>query len=95
VSSGTLVVDLTEAAFIGYNRAQGVHEMNIATNLQEVRVTLRWPLFQQGTNWIAGSNKRTFRAIKNGRVSETVDFNQSTFYVNPNNYSYIPYVPGN
>lgn len=72
--------------------AYGVLERNMATNLQNIRVTLRWPVFQQGTNWIAGNNKRTFRTVRNGYMAWDQHYNRKAFYVSPNSYSYVPFI---
>ncbi len=65
-------------------------DRNVATNLHDLRVTLRWPVFEQGpTNWGVGRNRRSMRALMNGQlVASTVDTNY--YFVMPNVYAYVP-----
>jgi hypothetical protein len=46
----------------------------MAANLHELKLTLRWPVFErrtaQGvTNWVAGGNAKTFRTLISGRLA--------------------------
>jgi hypothetical protein len=68
-----------------------LHDINVMTNLYQFRVLMRWPLFQQGANWVAGNNRRTVRGMMNGRMNAMVMSNTTTtnFFVEPNTYSYV------
>jgi type II secretory pathway pseudopilin PulG len=36
-------------------------------NLHEIRLNIRWPVYQRGDQWVAGSNRRVYRALASGR----------------------------
>lgn len=90
-TNGTRFYNLAEIPRSKTGGDFGIYERSMATNLQQIRVTLRWPVYQQGTNWVAGNNKRTFRTLKNGQVAAQQDVNRKTFFVSPNSYAYVPF----
>jgi type II secretory pathway pseudopilin PulG len=70
-----------------------LHDANVAANLSNLRVTLRWPLFQQGTNWGVGRNRRNFRGLTNGRLHQTTNSvvaGQTNYFIEQNVYAYVP-----
>lgn len=77
------------------NVAYDFHDTSVSENLRNLRLTLRWPLFQQGTNWGGGlmstdnarRNRRTVRGLVNGRLTTIPGTNY--FFVQPNTY-YVP-----
>ena len=40
----------------------------IGSNLWDVRVILRWPVLERGTDWFVGNNRKTFRAQVSGVI---------------------------
>jgi type II secretory pathway pseudopilin PulG len=70
----------------------------LATNLHNLRLTLRWPVFEQGTSWGVGRNKRTVRSVATGRVTPTAQDRlegreliegRTNSMPHPNNYQYV------
>jgi type II secretory pathway pseudopilin PulG len=64
---------------------------NLARNQQEIRLTMRWPLYERGNGWITGLNRRSFRATVSGRALADTNiykgvlayhFRQNNFLVN-------------
>jgi type II secretory pathway pseudopilin PulG len=47
---------------------QAMQSINLAQNLYEVRVTMRWPLFQRGSTWDVGRYRRTLRTLVSGEL---------------------------
>ena len=69
-----------------------LHDATVAANLNNLRLTLRWPLFQQGTNWGVGRNRRNFRGMTNGRLHQTTNSivaGQTNYFIEPNVYAYV------
>jgi type II secretory pathway pseudopilin PulG len=68
-------------------------QLALATNLHNLRLTLRWPVFEQGTSWGVGRNKRTVRSVATGRVTATAQdvLEKRTNFAlpHPNNYQYV------
>lgn len=86
------------------NRRQGAYYMQqqamIGNNLHDVRLVLRWPLYERGVaGWAAGNNRRTFRAQVAGLLNpvslteggRTID--PEGGFVQPNRFSYVPPPP--
>jgi type II secretory pathway pseudopilin PulG len=44
---------------------------NLAQNLYDVRLTVRWPLFQHGTTWRTGNGRMNFRTLVSGELRRT------------------------
>lgn len=67
----------------------------IKMNLHDVRLVLRWPLFERGNGWVAGNNRKTFRTQVAGRmVGETLPGNPNMGnFVHPNKFEYVPPPP--
>jgi len=69
------------------------YHLNIATNLHNLRLTFRWPVFEQGNTWGVGRNRRTVRALMNGQTAWTVqDVDEKRTNYNlahPNTYQYV------
>jgi type II secretory pathway pseudopilin PulG len=56
---------------------------NLYNNLYDVRLTLRWPLFQRGAVWDTGRARKSFRTLINGELkplSPIVPFNALYFF---------------
>jgi type II secretory pathway pseudopilin PulG len=73
-----------------------LHDVTVAANLNNLRLTLRWPLFQQGNTWGVGRNRRNFRGIMNGRLRQTTNSivaTQTNYFIEPNIYAYVQNVP--
>ncbi|MSU61193.1 MAG: type II secretion system protein [Pedosphaera sp.] len=49
-------------------RGEQARQFDLRRNLYEVRLTVAWPLFQQGGRLVIGSNRRTFRTMVSGAV---------------------------
>jgi type II secretory pathway pseudopilin PulG len=45
-----------------------VRSANLAQNLYEVRLQMRWPLFQSGNTWNVGRYRRTVRTLVSGQL---------------------------
>jgi hypothetical protein len=90
-----------EASYFDWSNAEsknvGVHDVNVMSNWHHLRLTFRWPLFQQGTNWGVGRNRRTVRTAVSGqmvmRQAETLPVNNFLNFVEPNVYTYVPQNP--
>jgi hypothetical protein len=69
------------------------YHLNVAGNLSNIRLTFRWPVFEQGNTWGVGRNRRTVRSLANGRMTPTArdDVEHHTNYhlAHPNNYQYV------
>ena len=44
---------------------------NLVQNLYEVRLTMRWPLFEKGASWDVGRYRRTVRTLVSGELNAT------------------------
>jgi type II secretory pathway pseudopilin PulG len=42
---------------------------NLYNNLHDVRLTLRWPLYQRGNEWQTGRGRKTFRTLISGELA--------------------------
>jgi hypothetical protein len=73
-----------------YNQA---YHLNLATNLHNLRLTMRWPVFEQGTAWGVGRNHRTLRSLINGQTQWTLQDrseNRTNYNLaHPNTYQYV------
>ena len=73
-----------------YNQA---YHLNLATNLHNLRLTMRWPVFEQGTTWGVGRNHRTLRSLINGQTQWTLQDrseNRTNYNLaHPNTYQYV------
>lgn len=58
----------------------------VTSNLYHLRLNMRWPMFQQGDSYGVGRNRRTMRALINGKLAGT-----NEFFVQPNRYEYVAY----
>ena len=45
---------------------EALKSINLNQNLYEVRVTMRWPMFQRGSSWEVGRYRRTLRTLVSG-----------------------------
>jgi len=70
----------------------------LATNLHNLRLTMRWPVFEQGSGWGVGRNRKTMRALINGQTMPTQrDIDQNHHLIegrtnttaHPNTYQYV------
>ncbi len=61
---------------------------NLSPNFQELRLTLQWPIYQQGNRLQIGSNRKTFRTLVNGRLAS--DASEGLFHVQPSQYQRVP-----
>ena len=65
-----------------------LYDASVAANLHNLRVTMRWPVFEQGATWGVGRDRRTVRGIMNGMVSRLAP-RTNYFLVDPNIYTYV------
>ena len=90
VIDATAVDDTRGAANLLHQR-----EM-IGVNLHDVRLVLRWPLFEQGNSWRAGNNQRIFRAqlagslVVNTNLSLPGPTQLPGGFLQPNKFGYLP-----
>ena len=83
------------------NPLRGVHLMHqremIARNLHDVRLVLKWPMFERGPDgWVAGNNRRTFRTQVAGLLATNALPNITQVpgaFVQPNRFEYVPPPP--
>ncbi len=63
--------------------------INLRENLQDIRLTLAWPLFERGPNgWDVGPNRKTFRTLVSGGIIPVVEIgNRTNILVAPNQYT--------
>jgi type II secretory pathway pseudopilin PulG len=92
-SGGSKVNEKYQFWFDAYGSLNYPYHLALATNLHNLRLTLRWPVFEQGTGWGVGRNKRTIRTVSNGRVTATAQdqLERRTNFAlpHPNNYQYV------
>jgi type II secretory pathway pseudopilin PulG len=73
--------------------ADAAYHLNVATNLHNLRLTLRWPVFEQGNTWGVGRNHRTLVSLINGQTRWTTqDTNENRIVymrAHPNTYQYV------
>lgn len=81
-----------------YGAKSHVQHATLATNLHNVRLTLRWPVFEQGNTWGVGRSRRTVRSLANGRITATPQdeieqrvmvAGQTNTMIRPNIYQYV------
>ena len=41
---------------------------NLLNNLYDVRLLVRWPLYQKGQNWETGRSRKSFRTLVSGEL---------------------------
>jgi type II secretory pathway pseudopilin PulG len=58
------------------NKAVFNFNHSVSTNLWDVRLVLRWPVIERGTDWYVGNNRKTFRAQVSGVLQS---FNKTNF----------------
>jgi type II secretory pathway pseudopilin PulG len=71
------------ATFVPGSYWEVSHSTNLLNNLYDVRLTLRWPLFQRGADWDTGRARKTFRTLVSGelaRLSPVPPFNTLYFF---------------
>lgn len=88
---------VTSALPVGVNgRAVYVGDLEDASqatwlhqNLYEVRLTLRWPLFDRGGRWEVGRNRKTFRTLVSGRLEPLRPIRppHALFFFEPNTFT--------
>jgi hypothetical protein len=61
--------------------ADFLKSLNMAQNLYDVRLVLRWPLFQRGSTWDVGRYRRTVRALVSGELTPTYTNSQPYLYL--------------
>lgn len=88
------LVSLAPTPVNGSNFWGTVHDQNVASNYHQLRLTLRWPMFQQGNTYGVGRNRRTVRTAVNGKLAainaETLPGTNGFIFVQPNVYAYVP-----
>jgi prepilin-type N-terminal cleavage/methylation domain-containing protein len=52
--------------------SEALRSIDLANNLHDLRLTLNWPLFQRGGNWEVGSNRKTFRTLVAGNITNNL-----------------------
>lgn len=71
------------------------YAQTMAVNLQEVKVTLRWPIMERGTNLVAGNRKKVFRTQISGTLEALPDVKLPNgaevplYYIKPNAYKHV------
>lgn len=69
---------------------QAMKSVNLAQNLYEVRLTMRWPLFQRGSTWQVGRYRRTLRTLVSGELlpiyTNTTPFLHRQYVFEPYNF---------
>jgi type II secretory pathway pseudopilin PulG len=60
---------------------EALRSFNLAQNLYEVRLTMRWPLVQRGGTWDVGRYRKTFRTLVSGELAPV--------YTNTTPYLYL------
>lgn len=83
-----------ESAFNANLGADPLFSRTLTDNLHDVRVVLRWPVFERAGGYAVGSNRKTFRAKVSGLYQ--ADTNQVTlggkrysgFFIKPNLYAH-------
>lgn len=58
-----------------------LRSINLAQNLYDVRLTVRWPLFERGSTWNVGRYRRTLRTLVSGELV--------SIYTNTTPYLYL------
>jgi hypothetical protein len=56
---------------------------NSMANLHELRLTIEWPLYQVNDEWRVGRNRKTFRTLLNGNVTNIAGYS----FFEPNSYN--------
>lgn len=51
--------------------------VNTVRNLYDIRLVLRWPLYQRGNLWVTGRNRKSFRTLAGGNIATST--NQNSF----------------
>lgn len=73
------------------------YHLSVSTNLHNLRLTMRWPVFEQGTSWGVGRNRKTMRVLMNGQTLPTLrdEIEGRTNYnvAHPNTYQYVTIQP--
>ena len=77
-----------------YGSANYPGHFAVATNLHNLRLTLRWPVFEQGSTWGVGRNRRTVRALASGQatptaVEELLEGRDAYKVTHPNQFQYV------
>jgi hypothetical protein len=68
---------------------------NLSVNLQELKLTMRWPIFQVGADFVPGRNKKTVRTVVNGPyriipwADRTGQLYTNSYFIDPNVYAYV------
>lgn len=92
-TKGSTTQDKYQYWFDAYGTSNPGYQLSLATNLHNLRLTLRWPIFEQGNSWGVGRNKRTIRTVANGRVTPTfqdeLEGRTNFAMPHPNNYQYV------
>ena len=61
---------------------------NLGPNFHELRLSIQWPVYQQGNRMQIGSNRKTLRTLVNGRL--TIDASEGLVHVQPSQYQRVP-----
>ncbi|MDX1953527.1 MAG: prepilin-type N-terminal cleavage/methylation domain-containing protein [Verrucomicrobiota bacterium] len=57
--------------------------LNIGENLHDVRLIVRWPLYERGNNWAVGRNRKVFRTQVGGKIVRSAGLN----FFTPNQFT--------
>lgn len=94
VPTATIIATADQNAWAGVN-LQHQRDM-IAANLHDLRLELKWPLFERGNGWVAGNEQKTFRAQVAGRtviatnLIGSVEIEEPVRFARPNQYEFVP-----
>ena len=78
------LVGCTNLPPIAYNNSplsNRLYSVNLSQNLYDLRLLMRWPLFQKGSGWAVGRYRRTYRTLVSGELLPV--------YTNQTPYLYI------
>ncbi|HYE30454.1 MAG TPA: hypothetical protein VEH27_03425 [Methylomirabilota bacterium] len=56
---------------------------NSVANLHELRLTIEWPVYQVNNEWRVGRNRKTYRTLLNGNVTNIAGY----YFFEPNSYT--------
>ncbi len=87
VTTNLAASGLSQQEFLGRSNNWRIAR-NLSPNFHELRLTLQWPVYQQGNRLQIGSNRKTLRTLVNGRLAS--DFSEGLFHVQPSQYERAP-----
>ncbi len=83
IATNYLALGLTQEETIGRSNNWRLAS-NLSPNFHELRLSLQWPVYQQGNRLQIGSNRKTVRTLVNGRL--VTDGVEGLVHVQPSQY---------